>query len=156
MHSISTSSTTLPKISFRVKIKLKDVTWWYLNISRDVSPFFFNDWEAPNVIKETPMSLKTAQTVPVCLNGFWLPHPIEDQWRRCPGMVMGLGADTAFLSALLLSQMPNPSDVGELILKPLAHQEKRLHLSYQRPWKVHWEPNMILAYLRWLSGAINV
>lgn len=46
---------------------------------------------------------------------------------------MGLGADTAFLSALLLSQMPNPSDVGELILKPLAHQEKRLHLSYQRP-----------------------
>lgn len=103
MHSISTSSTTLPKISFRVKIKLKDVTWWYLNISRDVSPFFFNDWEAPNVIKETPMSLKTAQTVPVCLNGFWLPHPIEDQWRGCPGMVMGLGADTAFLSALLLS-----------------------------------------------------
>lgn len=48
----------------------------------------------------------------------------------CPGKVMGLEADTAFLPALFLSQMPNTSEVGELILKPLTHQKKRLHLSY--------------------------
>lgn len=63
--NISKSLTTVPKIPLRTKIRLKDITWWYLNIFRVCSPpFLLNDWEEPQQSHQgSPLVPKSGQTV---------------------------------------------------------------------------------------------
>lgn len=140
--NITKSLTTVTKIPFRTKIRLKDITWLYLSIFRVCSPpFLLNDWEEPQQSHQgsplVPISGQTVQdSVPV--DAGW-PVLKKTSEMRCPQAKFS----TASLFLLLHGVSPSLSCIIPAAVQPcclLLHpaEDKSLENRYNLPPCKQW------------------